>query len=219
MLKLVKNPYIAFSGGKDSTVLSHLVRQLKPDIPHVFFDAKCSFPETQEFLKRMSKKINLIIYEIKEPFLETLKRKGLLDPLIESETMKVTVYQPIREILAKYKFDGVFLGLRAHESIGRSQLLRSKSKIFFNKRDNIWQFLPLGWWKASEIWMYIDVKNLDYNRVYDVYTPLQPREELRCSYWAGETNRRRGRFVYLKYYYPSLWNELLAKRPEAGYFI
>jgi 3'-phosphoadenosine 5'-phosphosulfate sulfotransferase (PAPS reductase)/FAD synthetase len=30
--------YVAFSGGKDSTVLLHIVRQIYPEIPAVFVD-------------------------------------------------------------------------------------------------------------------------------------------------------------------------------------
>lgn len=35
-LRQHRNPYVAFSGGKDSMVLSILVQQVDPDIPHVF---------------------------------------------------------------------------------------------------------------------------------------------------------------------------------------
>lgn len=38
--------YISFSGGKDSTVLSHLVRQHYPDILHIFSDTTNEYPET-----------------------------------------------------------------------------------------------------------------------------------------------------------------------------
>jgi len=43
--------YIAFSGGKDSTVLKHLVLQLYPDTPLVFSDTGLEYPEIREFCK------------------------------------------------------------------------------------------------------------------------------------------------------------------------
>lgn len=43
--------YVAFSGGKDSTVLLHLVRSIYPDVPGVFFDTGLEFPEIRDFVK------------------------------------------------------------------------------------------------------------------------------------------------------------------------
>ena len=38
--------YVSYSGGKDSTVLSHLARQLYPDVIHLFSNTTCEYPET-----------------------------------------------------------------------------------------------------------------------------------------------------------------------------
>lgn len=44
--------YVAFSGGKDSTVLLWLVRKIFPDIVGVFSDTGLEFPEIRDFVKK-----------------------------------------------------------------------------------------------------------------------------------------------------------------------
>lgn len=46
--------YVSFSGGKDSTVLLHLVRSLYPDVPAVFCNTGLEFPEIVEFVRSTS---------------------------------------------------------------------------------------------------------------------------------------------------------------------
>lgn len=47
----VDGVYVSFSGGKDFTVLLHLVREMFPDVPAVFVDTGLEYPEIREFVK------------------------------------------------------------------------------------------------------------------------------------------------------------------------
>ena len=43
--------YVSFSGGKDSTVLLHLVREMYPNVKAVFVDTGLEYPEIRQFVK------------------------------------------------------------------------------------------------------------------------------------------------------------------------
>ena len=47
----VENTCVAFSGGKDSTVLLNLVRELYPNVRAVFSDTGLEYPEIRQFVK------------------------------------------------------------------------------------------------------------------------------------------------------------------------
>ena len=47
--------FVSFSGGKDSTVLLHIVRSIFPDVPAVFIDTGLEFPEIRRFVKQTTR--------------------------------------------------------------------------------------------------------------------------------------------------------------------
>lgn len=55
--------YVSFSGGKDSTVLLHLVRRIYPDVEGMFVDTGLEYPEIRDFVKTQNN-IN-IVYPVK----------------------------------------------------------------------------------------------------------------------------------------------------------
>lgn len=65
--------YVAFSGGKDSTVLLSLVREEFPDVPAVFCDTGLEYPEIREFVKTID---NVIWLKPALTFNETIEKDG-----------------------------------------------------------------------------------------------------------------------------------------------
>jgi len=65
--------YIAFSGGKDSTVLLDLVRELYPETPAVFCDTGLEYPEIKDFVKTIP---NVIWVKPKLTFKQVLDKYG-----------------------------------------------------------------------------------------------------------------------------------------------
>ena len=65
--------YISFSGGKDSTVLIHLCRQLYPDLVGLYSDTGLEFPEIRDFVQTFD---NITIVTPKMHHREMLKKCG-----------------------------------------------------------------------------------------------------------------------------------------------
>lgn len=65
--------YVSFSGGKDSTVLLHIVRELYPDIPGVFIDTGLEYPEIRDFVKTFD---NITWLKPKMNFRQVIEKYG-----------------------------------------------------------------------------------------------------------------------------------------------
>jgi 3'-phosphoadenosine 5'-phosphosulfate sulfotransferase (PAPS reductase)/FAD synthetase len=72
--------YISFSGGKDSTVLLDIARQLYPDIKAVFCDTGLEYPEIRYFVKTVE---NVEWIKPQMHFTDVIKQYGF--PLISKE--------------------------------------------------------------------------------------------------------------------------------------
>lgn len=74
------NVYVAFSGGKDSTVLLHIVRSLFPDVPAVFADTGLEYPEIKQFVKTVD---NVETIRPEMSFKQVLEKYGY--PVVSKE--------------------------------------------------------------------------------------------------------------------------------------
>ena len=77
---------ISFSGGKDSTVLAHLVHDLYPHVPLVFANTGLEYPEIQEFARKMGAEF----VRPKMSFSEVISTYGY--PIISKENAEAIYY-------------------------------------------------------------------------------------------------------------------------------
>lgn len=87
------NVCISFSGGKDSTVLAHLVHEIYPDVPLVFADTGLEYPEIRKFAEKMGAEF----VRPKMRFDEVISKYGY--PLISKEVAEAIHFA--RRIVAK----------------------------------------------------------------------------------------------------------------------
>lgn len=96
--------FVSFSGGKDSTVLLHLVRQLYPEVPALFIDTGLEYLEIREFVKTIN---HIVTVKPKMLFHEVVKKYGF--PIVSKETAE-RVYRlrhyNLSERVKKYYLEG-----------------------------------------------------------------------------------------------------------------
>lgn len=79
--------YISFSGGKDSTVLLDIARELHPEIKAVFVDTGLEYPEIREFVKKFQ---NVDWIKPKINFKQVIEKYGY--PFISKEVSETVYY-------------------------------------------------------------------------------------------------------------------------------
>ena len=110
--------FVSFSGGKDSTVLLHIARQVKSDIPAVFVDTGLEYPEIRDFALSQE---NVVRLKPEMNFRKVIETYGY--PVISKDVAK-RVYEyhnavrkgKLEESCAYQEFNGLRLQPNGHPS-------------------------------------------------------------------------------------------------------
>jgi len=150
---------VGFSGGKDSTVLKHLVERTGIPAKFYFINTTNEAPETIYFVKKHHP--DVIILKPKKTFLRKLREVTAL-PTRFCRWCCRTQKEEIDKICPETI---IFIGTRAEESFKRSNY-----KVIESKKKNKLQIIvrPIHYWAETEIWAYIEKYNLPYNPLYDI---------------------------------------------------
>jgi len=215
-------PCVSFSGGKDSSVLLSMVIEQRPDAMVVMYDSGAEFPETFDIIEQTEKRLGITIY-ILEPEMSMLELKAYADvngPIHISEYKRVLIEDPSRRIATEYGCDMFFIGLRKQESNYRLfALARMKEPYYYSEKMKFFMAYPLMNLKGEDVYAYIAESRLPLHPYYTDPRIHLDRNLRRVSGWAGDTASSQGRWLWLKFTHPELYERLYAADERAGWYI
>jgi phosphoadenosine phosphosulfate reductase len=196
-------PVISFSGGKDSTVISYLVRNALSEqkIIHLFGDTTLEFSHTYKYIEEFINNNSLT------PVFEQASNENFMDlcsifgPPSRLERWCCTIFKtnPIGQIIGTFpdnKKALTFMGIRKGESRGRSEYERTQKKSKISRQISSFPILN---WKDSDVWLYILSKGVLFNKAYKLgFT--------RVGCWLCPNNSMWSEFL-TRLYMPKKYNE------------
>lgn len=173
----IEDMMVSFSGGKDSTVTSHIVRTAlgSNNVLHVFGDTTLEFPYTLEYKKRFNRRdeeneasgVKVLVAKNREKNFEDLCQ--VVGPPSRVMRWCCTVFKTgaIQKTISsafKNKTNILsFQGIRHSESASRSKYDRESQSPKIAKQT---VFSPIIDWIDYDVWLYILTTGIDFNDAY-----------------------------------------------------
>lgn len=170
----VEDMMVSFSGGKDSTVTSHIVNRAlgTNKVLHVFGDTTLEFPYTLEYKKRFNKNeesvgVRILTAKNREKNFEDLC--SVVGPPSRVMRWCCTVFKTgaIQKTISSAFKDKTnilsFQGIRHSESISRSKYERESESPKITKQTVA---SPIIDWIDFDVWLYILTTKIDFNYAY-----------------------------------------------------
>lgn len=170
----VEDMMVSFSGGKDSTVTSHIVnRALGTNrVLHIFGDTTLEFPYTLEYKKRFNKNeesqgVRILTAKNREKNFENLC--DVVGPPSRVMRWCCTVFKTgaiQKTISSAFKDKNnilSFQGIRHNESASRSKYERESESPKISKQTVA---SPIIDWIDYDVWLYILTTRIDFNEAY-----------------------------------------------------
>ena len=162
-------PTVSFSGGKDSTAVSRLVRDALQDesIIHYFGDTTLEFPSTHVYVESYFREENpftpMIPSETENDF---FKLCNVFGPPSKFERWCCTIFKTSNLNSEYQNLNGnslTFLGIRHSESRERQNYERTQDHSKIGSQINA---MPIIEWSDCDVWLYILYRGVRFNDAY-----------------------------------------------------
>ena len=170
----IEDMMVSFSGGKDSTVTSHIVNRAlgTNKVLHIFGDTTLEFPYTMEYKKRFNKNeesqgVRVLTAKNREKNFEDLCK--IVGPPSRVMRWCCTVFKTgaiQKTISSAFKDKNnilSFQGIRHNESASRSKYERESESPKISKQTVA---SPIIDWIDFDVWLYILSTKIDFNYAY-----------------------------------------------------
>ncbi|SHM71899.1 phosphoadenylyl-sulfate reductase [Gracilibacillus kekensis] len=159
----------ACSFGAESMVLIDLIAKVKKDAALVFLDTDLHFQETYDLIEEVQKRYPLLKIEMKKPSITVDEQREQYGAALWKRNPDQCCYirkvKPLEEALSGAT--AWISGLR------RSQSPTRANTRFINKDDRFQsiKICPLIHWSWEDVWDYIQLNALPYNKLHDQSYP------------------------------------------------
>lgn len=163
---LPENKVLSSSFGIQAAVCLHLVSRQRPDIPVVLTDTGYLFPETYQFIDRLSEQLglNLKIYRsLYTPAWQEARYGKLWEQGVEGieRYNQLNKVEPMNRALAELQAQTWFAGLRREQSGSRGAL-----PVLAIQR-GVFKFLPIIDWDNRQVYQYLTDNGLSYHPFWE----------------------------------------------------
>ncbi len=165
---------IAFSGGKNSTVLLYLVMQYDANVTAVFNNTGVEFPETVKFVRWLAEKwgFNLVVVEPEMTFWEIVEKYGYPHHARYDDREPRCCYylktKPAYDYYREHEIEVVFLGMSAFESRARKLNFAHRGSWYMVKEGWI-KSNPLVFWTDEDVFRFAKEEGIPLNPAYEKY--------------------------------------------------
>jgi len=151
---------VPWSGGKDSTAVILLAKQLNLDFVAVHVDTGCEFPQTREYVQRTAERLNLELYVAEAPVCKNYRLLG--EAYLRDRRCTVDKVSTLYEFVDRnFSSPLMLVGDRIAES--RTRSLRPELI-----RDRFWVYYPIKYWSYSDVQMLMLSQKLELNPLYSL---------------------------------------------------
>lgn len=157
---------LSSSFGIQAAVSLHLVNQVKPGIPVILTDTGYLFPETYQFIDRLTEKLdlNLKVFRAEQSAAWQEARYGKLwEQGVEGieRYNEINKVEPMNRALAELNGQTWFAGLRRDQSSSRAHL-----PVLAIQR-GVFKVLPIIDWDNRQVHQYLQENDLGYHPLWD----------------------------------------------------